>query len=178
MKKLAFLDDKKFILITLILAVLLYVDFAYLIKSQFKGIKKNAKKIERLNKEIETLSRDLARAKQEKPKAEQAIKAKEFIPPDSLPYLLQTISSIANKNNVKISEIKPSKIEASAQFKDISAQTISLSLFCDYHNLGRFINDLENQKEFISVEEMIIVPDGGNFMLQKANLVLRTYVKK
>ena len=55
---------------------------------------------------------------------------------------------------------------------------INLDLICDYHNLGKFINALENSKVFMEVQELKISTKLQDYIKQKINLAIRTYVAK
>ena len=53
-----------------------------------------------------------------------------------------------------------------------------MDLSAGYHQLGKFINELENAQVFVIVQELKIEPQPGNYLKQKAALTLKTYVKK
>jgi len=183
-------DKKKIILIAAGVLLMLYIDFAFIMKSQFRYIKGVTPKIVQLKTDIDNLSKDLARmqglqGRQAKMKQERGPRGKKIISQDEIPLLLQFISNIANKYNIRIMQIRPSKDVAKT--KEDKAQSASLKfgpvsitlvLSCDYHRLGQFINDLENAEYLFSVEEIRISPGSADYLNQNVNLVLRTYVKK
>jgi Tfp pilus assembly protein PilO len=182
------LDKKKIILLVLTSLIIVYIDSSLIMKMQRKGIKKVQEKVVKIKQEIETLNRDLAamhdlESKPAEIKNEAVLKAKKIITEEGIPLLLQDISGIANKRNVKIMQIN--------QFKDPKAKdevffgkeklktvAITLDLMCDYHNFGGFINDLDNVEQFMSIQEMKVVPSSNDYFQQRANLVLKIYVKK
>lgn len=168
------LDNKKVALIMLSCLIIIYIDFAILFKLQLKGIKTVSPKVAKLKTDIHQLSKGLAnlKIKQVEIKKGQP-RVKKIVLEREIPSLLERISVMANKNNVRIIKILPSK-----DTKSTSYILIGLDLTCDYHNLGSFLNDLENSQDFIAVEEIKIRSDMSNYFQQNVNLMLRIYVKK
>ncbi|MDI6605882.1 MAG: hypothetical protein QME65_01900, partial [Candidatus Omnitrophota bacterium] len=89
------------------------------------------------------------------------------------------------KNNaVELIQMKPSRQNSPAA-KDKVAKTekftpilIKLDILCGYHELGHFINDLENNPVFMAVEDLKITPQQKDYFKQKVELALKTYVEK
>ena len=191
------LDNKKIFMIMLVSFVIICIDFTTLFKLQLRSIKKRGPEIIKLKEEINVLTKDLARledTKNKQPQAKDGRQNKKIISEDEIPLLLQEISGIANKNNVKISKISPSsapsskaasppkeskaKEGAASGQQKFTPRLITLDLSCDYHHLGQFINDLENSKILIAVEGIKIINVAGNYLQQRINLVLKAYVNK
>lgn len=182
------LDTKKIFLIALIALFILYMDFSFIFKPQIRGIGIIGPKIIKLDKDISVLNKDLAalqdlqRSGLEVKKQEESSKSKKIIYEEKMPSLLQDLSDMANNNSIKIMQIKPSKDtklkeEVIAGVK-ILPIIITLELSCGYHSLGAFINALENSAQYMAVQEMKITSDPNDYLYQKVNLVLKTYVKK
>ena len=172
------LDKKKVGLIILICVIIIYVDFAFLIKLQLRNTTAVGAKIIKLKNDIEVLNKDLVTMQQSSKKQEVAIKLKKIISEEQIPSLFQSISNIANRNNVKIMEIKPSKGAKSSVSGGFTPMLVTLDLSCGYHGLGKFINDLENAEVFIEVENLKILPQSQDYFKHGVNLVLKTYVGK
>lgn len=168
------LDNKRVALIILSCLIIIYIDFATLFKLQLKGIRIVSPKVARLKIDINQLTKDLdnLKIKQLEIKKGQP-RIKKIVLEREIPSLLERISVMANKNNIRIIKILPSK-----DTKSTSYILIGLDLTCAYHNLGRFLNDLEEAQDFIVVEEIKIRSDTGNYFQQNVNLTLRIYVKK
>lgn len=173
------LDNKKIILIVLISAIVFYIDINFIFKAQLKGASKSNSEIARVNKELQSFAAEAKKIKDfESAKgvsSRQALKEKKIIPESQFASLLQEISKIANSNEVRILQIKPLHQASSGKLNPI---LISLELSCGYHNLGRFINGVENLDAFVRVQEIKIEPQEDNYLNQKVSLVLVTYVKK
>jgi len=179
------LDNKKIFLIIFIFLIVIYLDFTFVIKIQLGDLRTQEPKIIKLKKDLDALQSGLAKMQDLKNKQRQTSqkllsKAKKIISGEQIPGVLQDISSTANKNNVNIVQIKPIKESKAlaSQTGKFSTLLIALDLFCDYHSLGKFINDLENAPIFMAVENMKITSQPADYLRQKVNLVLRTYVSK
>lgn len=175
------LDNKKITLIIIITVMFLYLDFNYLLKAQMSGTKKSAEGIVKLKNDFKAL--DLGLKSMQGIKSEQKNllqkKAKKIISDFQLASLLQDISKIGNANNIRILQIKPSRdTQKAAAALKFSPVTINLDLICGYHDLGKFINNLENNQAFISIESFKIEARSEEALKQRVSLTLKTYVKK
>lgn len=183
------MDKKKIALVALACVVVLYLDFNFILQAQLGGAKRAEPQIAKLKKDLGDLAKDLARMEDLKKKQavveQTGAQGKKAISEEQIAEALQQISLLANKSNVKIAQIKPLK-EPPGTKQDKSAPpvgglkplSISLDLTCGYHHLGQFINDLENAEIFIAVQEMKITAQPKDYLQQKVNLVLKTYVKR
>lgn len=177
------LDNKKIFLIMLALLILIYLDYNLFLKKQFTAIMD-------IQRQAGNLKIDLGKAEGPQNGSFKTggvpLKIKKIILPEETVSLLETISALANKNGIRITQMKPVKDSQAKQKEDkISSSTekfnsllINLDLVCDYHRLGCFINDLENTEFFITVENMKINPQPADYFKQKVTLVLKTYVGK
>jgi Tfp pilus assembly protein PilO len=181
------MDKKKTILIILSLIIFVYFDFNFILKAQLKGINSLKPKVLNLKREIDSLNRDLAKMQelklnQTKEKENLKFQSKKIITEEQLPSLLEEISLIANKNNVKIMQIVHAK-EVKKEEKVPSGQnylllSVTLDLLCGYHNLGGFINELENAPQLLSIGDLKIANEANDYLNQKVNLVLKVYIRK
>jgi len=180
------LDNKKILVILLLSVMSLSVDYNFFIRAQLEGVKSLDQKIKRLKEDTVKVNRDAALLKKKQAETAQGVilKVKKMISKGEIPLLLQEMNSIANKNNVRITQIKPSAevvTKDQKQAKDSGNFTsilITLDVSCDYHGLGKFLNNLENADYFFAVQEMRITEDPNNYFYQNANLVLKSYVRK
>jgi len=186
------LDNKKIYLLMLASLVIIYLDFAFLTNLQLKAIKNLTPKITKLKADIDAISKNMGgmeNLKNSQIQARQKLlaKTKKIIPEEEIAWILQYVSELANKNNVKIEQMKPVKEPQAKQEKapkavpiesKLSPLLIILDISCDYHDLGSFINSLENAQAFFAVQNARIASEQDNYLKQKVNLTLRTYVKK
>lgn len=135
-----------------------------------------------MNTEIARFDQEYA--KSQKTKTGKIAVTKEIINEAELPLLLQDITDMANKNNVKILQLNPANKEAAAPGKKgataagINYSLITLELTCDYHSLSAFIGEIENAQKFMAVEELRINPQSDSIFQQDVTLIIKTYVKK
>ncbi len=193
------LDNKTIGLLILVAIIVVYVDWSFILQTQFRETGGLNTKIKSKKTDLERLRKDLADMDDLKRKAESAsagssFKAKEIVSAQDLPLLLKEIADLANKNQVKLMQIKPAwefkDTKPANTSKDAKSSNnlskdhglimglISLDIFCDYHHLGGFINDLENYRTFLAVEEIKITSSANNFLKQDVKLILKTNVKK
>ena len=181
------LDQQKKILIVIICALIVYVDFNFILKAQIAANASLNPKLSGLKSQLASINRDLEKmrltqGKQAPVTTKVATKSSQIIPEGQISGLLQDISSQANKFDINIVQIRP--IRESSNNKPVSGQdkfmplSVQLDLICDYHNLGKFINALENSLVFMGVQELKISTQLPDYLKQRVSLMLKTYVTK
>lgn len=181
------LDKQKKILILIFFVLFVYLDFNYILKAQRAGLSRLGLKIAKLNTDLVNLNQGLEnmRLAKSNPAAltqKKAIRSPKILAEGRISEILQEISSAANKFDIRIAQIRPSRQgqkEKSAISQDkVTLLLINLDLVSDYHNLGRFIQSLENSPIFMGVQELKISTQLPDYMKQKVTLVVKTYVTK
>ncbi|MFC1805072.1 type 4a pilus biogenesis protein PilO [Candidatus Omnitrophota bacterium] len=181
--KLEQLQKEKLILVVVVCLVVAYLDSAFLISMQSRGVSRARQRIVELKEEMQTLKRDLAMMQQagSSKGPVKHVKPQRVILDQEVPSLLQDISRIAKKNAVRIMQIKPEKSkgkqDAPAQPGGISPLSIKLELLAGFHEFGSFIANLEGGEIYLAVDEISMFTDARNSIKRKVNLVLKTYVK-
>lgn len=181
------LDKQKKTLIAIFLVLIAYVDITYILKAQIAASNTLNPKIIRLENDLKHLNRGLenmriAKGKQGLVAAKPVFKPSKILSEGQIPVLLQDISDEANRLGIKIEQIRPSREAQTAKSAlpgdKFTPFLINLDLICDYHNLGKFINGLENSDVFMGVQEFKISTRLPDYLKQKAVLVIKTYVVK
>ncbi|MDD5245801.1 MAG: type 4a pilus biogenesis protein PilO [Candidatus Omnitrophica bacterium] len=175
------LDKQKIMLVLVIFATLVYLDLAYLLGMQFNMIKQTGKKTVTIKGEIANLKREMVRIQQLKiTQQTQAVKErKKLISQEEIVPLLSEISSLANKNNVKIIQMRPAMDTSGKQtVGSFFPVSISLELTSNYHSLGGFLDKLEQLDKFIAVESLSISRQGNDYFNERINVGLKTYVRQ
>jgi len=96
-----------------------------------------------------------------------------------LPGLLEQISELAEKAEVEILEISPRKTQAEESSSEIYEELpILMTATSGYHELGAFINQLENSERIFTVKEIHIRTNPSNSKRHHVNLVLSTFVRE
>ncbi len=131
------------------------------LEDDWANIEAFEKKVLRLNKKIDYYEKKLPNEKE-------------------IPAILEYLSDAARKMNVRITEIQPLE-----QDKDAASLAslyykvpILLKAECGYHQLGRFLNELENTDRFIKISDLKIVANPLRADIHDVQLIVVTYVMK
>jgi len=87
---------------------------------------------------------------------------------------LELISKIARDRNVKIIAIEPQKVIEDPNPFYVKVPVL-IDAYCGYHDLGKFINDLEFSDKLMKVESIKISNDDSNPGTQQIFLVVHTF---
>jgi len=181
------LDKQKKILIVIFCVLIAYVDLNFILKAQLAGLNSLGPKILRIERDLANLNRDLQsmsaqKNNQTKDLQKTIIKSSRIISESQISGLLLDISKEANRFDIQISQIRPSREVKTTKPTVVTDKfipyLINLDLVCDYHNLGKLINVLENSAVFIAVQELKVSTQLPDYMKQKVSLILKTYVTK
>lgn len=181
------MDKKKIILIAVGIMFFLYVDYEFILRSRINSINSAKIKIANYEKQINKLARDLAdmEALKEKQLAEnkKAQNLKVFIKKEELSHFMEKISLVAGKNSVRIMQMQHSLDTKDAQDPMLAGQKVSvfaitLDILGQYHNIGMFLNSLENENTITEISNLRILPESINADLEKAKLILKVYVQE
>jgi Tfp pilus assembly protein PilO len=182
------LDKKKLLLVAIVALIIVFLDISFVLKMQLSGLRAAGPKIAKLRKDISALDKDLENMQALKKKQEEDSRAgisaaKKLLSAGQITTLLQYLSELAQKDGIRISQIKHAADTVDPKAKktvtgpeNLIGFTIGLDLICDYHTFGKFINQLENGQYFLSVQELRILPLEA--LKQKIYVGLRTYVRK
>jgi type IV pilus assembly protein PilO len=135
----------------------------------------------RLTRNVQNTAKDAANIDNLKKKLED-LKAKADFYAQKLPHekeipsLLENLSKVAKDSQVKIIEIQP-------QGKDIQSRKgmylevpVAIKARCGYHQLGRFINELERGPRFIRISDIEIKENPHDSRTHKVRLLLSMFV--
>lgn len=183
------LDKKKLLIAGILVFAMLYFDLTVFLKMQVGSIRQLNPKIVKLKSGLVIFQNDLQRMQEIKnknaqPANKETKKNKKAISEDQIPALLEKISNLANKNSVLVAQIKPSreaakvKQDKNAPPEKLSILLISMDLSAGYHNLGRFIGDLENDEVLMGLQSLKINPKKEDYLQQSVNLLIKAYVRK
>ena len=175
-------NRQQFLLLGIAIAIVLF-DFIFLLKPQFSNLAKLNSKRSQLKKDFylaRTQIAQLGKLREQYASLEGSIASgqKWFILEAEIPSMLENISSMANDNQVKIMQIKPmyKKQEPDKQAEGYYPLTVYIIAQGGYHQLGRFINKLENNHIFIKLNELDIVPDQRNYLTHNIKLILEIFL--
>jgi len=180
--------NKDIVLILVLVVIFFITDYNLILNNQFKLLTHLNSKVKDY-KSKSLLAKDFTqkvdsfntRRLSLKSKSEQL--AKEIVSENDVSLLIEDISNIANKEFVKISQIQPqienkSPKKLSTQEFKFSLLNINIDAVAGYHQVGKFLNKLENSNSFISVKELSISQEANSNLRHNIRLVLSTFIKK
>jgi Tfp pilus assembly protein PilO len=173
------------ILAVLIILIVLYLDIALILGVQRRALGAINPKIAQLKVKLKELNLDSLRMQTQMAgiKREQI---KEMASPGQMAFIIEEISRMANQHEVEIFQIKPNlKSQAATavskhppQRDNYSPALIDLEVVAGYHQLGKFLAELENYSVFLEVEELDIARSEKDPFKHSVRLELKTYVAK
>ncbi|MFH1045462.1 MAG: type 4a pilus biogenesis protein PilO [Candidatus Omnitrophota bacterium] len=168
--------------ILIVFLVLSYMLVLFLPKA--KAIVRNASQAAKVKVEIVKLEKDWAGSSAIEQRINQLNEKIDFYEKElpgekEVPAVLRYLSESARKLNVKITEIKPADQneipgeESSAIYFSVP---ILLKAECGYHQLGRFISDLESADRFMKISDIKIMQNSTDPVSHYVRLTVVTYV--
>lgn len=190
-------EEQKIFIVIILAAIILSVVFYNLsFKPRLKKLRSLAPQVSKLNKDLRMLKKDLANIENLKRQLHEARQktesdVKRFLTGNDLTPLMEEFSRLAKTNRVKIVNISPVKTKDSSSStakttKPTAAQSqgtgvtltempVSINVKGGYHNIGKFINALENSKLFIKVIDIDINTDYDDPLNHNASLLVSAY---
>ena len=146
----------------------------------------------KINSEIGVMQKDLAQGKTdiqrraqyeeqlEELKAKKKMMANMILSEEEIPLIMENISHLARKNNIRINQIMPLKDTLQKVLDTEDGTYLSLPILVNsrggYHDLGRFINDIENDKIFMSILAFDIAGSGDDPKNHSARITIKAFV--
>ncbi len=131
-----------------------------LVDRRFKMLEHRTERLKELRAEIESYAKGLPGEKE-------------------VPEFLEELSAIAKTADVSILSITPAPIRSIKEGKSVSYYSempISITAKSGYHQLGSFVNDLEEGKRFITIDTLRIKGDSRDPRKHNVRIKMITYV--
>jgi len=173
-----------YIVFAAIIVVILALDYFLVMRPQLGTLSK-------MNPEIKTLSDNLKKTKDDIGKITeyktqvQDLKGKvdqlrlRVRTKQEVPFIIEKISRIAHKNDLKIDQIMPNTADESVLLDHLERTYFDLPILIEarstYHDFGRFINALESDDTFFKVDEFTVAAMAGS-RLNTVKMTLKTIV--
>ncbi len=180
-KVIAKINEKNpYYLIAGFLVLLLIVDYLVVMQFQLRTLSTLSPKIKGLSDELSVTENNIQRLPQYKKEIERLSSSLERInkkvrTKEEIPMILENISVIANRNGVKIEQIMPDTTTTDPILQNDSGAYYSIPIVVEaksgYHELGRFLSDLEREGALLSIPDFTI---GHNKSEPRANIVKMT----
>ncbi len=179
------LKNRKLVIYGIITLCLLIANYALFLKPTMASLAKTTPKLRRLQRELTTRQNAVANIPRYKAQIEEmreklSSQKKRLSTKQEISSLLKRLSEIAKDSGVKILSIKPHPVIAGQQ-RDTGSGTyqkypISIKAVCGYHQLGIFLNKLENADTFMRVSDIKITADNKDFAQHLVYILVNTYI--
>ncbi len=157
-----------YMILTGIIIVIVVFDIFTLMRFQLKLVNSLNAKSSQLSKDIIDLTTNKQRLAQFKSQLEIARHRRESFDlmvhrKDKVPMVLKKISSIANEQGVNVIQLMPQKLSAAPLIKNEDgayySMDISVRLRAGYHQFGKFLNRMEQDRLFWQIDELSLEAD-------------------
>lgn len=169
--------------VLVVLALVAYIK--WLVAPPFRDIRDLQVKISEKKRSLSTIEKAIPRLPEMEAKIahlrQRANTLKGQLPGRSeLPTLLERLSEVAEKSDVKIIEISPSTtIQVGRGVPDVYEELpIAITAKSGYHELGSFINQLENSDRIFLVKDIQIQSDRNDQKRHHVRLMVGTFVRQ
>ena len=172
--------------IVILLAVMVYLKYflgpafgkAHALGTEAAQIRRNLATTRGALAKLSQLEADTARLRESA--KELAVR---FPSESELPELLEHLSRVAEKSEVEIIEISPAHVIQKEAKKEPSVSLyeelpIALTARSGYHELGSFINQLENSERIFMVKNIEIKADPSDRKRHHVELMVGTFVRE
>lgn len=152
-------EKKYFIKPLAIIALIVILDLALVLRSQLVFLGRTITKVNALRKDINKAKKDAAGGsllqQSNRLRSDMLAQEKRIVLEEELSLFLSQVAKLAKDSNVKLRQIKPAKLPKEDS-KDNEGRLyfrlpIDLELICGYHPLGIFIDKLERAEKYIKV---------------------------
>jgi len=168
--------------VVLVVAVLYLV---FLVIPKFNSLSQVSRTVTDLNNNISLVNNRMKKLDEmttrlDKLRGEQAIYASQLPAEKEIPAFLEELAAMAKKYDVKIISVTPQESSSgSTKGKEKQyyyAMPVFISAQSGYHQLGQFVNDLEQGERFITIEDLKMQNNNDSPRKHSVNMVLKTYV--
>ncbi|MFH1360300.1 MAG: type 4a pilus biogenesis protein PilO [Candidatus Omnitrophota bacterium] len=139
--------------------------------------KKNHKKALFDIKNVDQYKKDLEGAKEKMGEVGTRILSKEEIP-----KILDNISRLAMESNILINQIMPLKDSQKKVLQNDEGEYYSISILISvrggYHELGHFINRVETDEIFMTINDFDVVANSNDSMRHSVKLTINAFILK
>ena len=144
-----------------------------------RGVAAINPKIVKLRNDMKELNLSLSRM-QSKDTIVADTQVRRIATPDQMSWIIEEISRLANQQGVRIFQVKPLRVRSPAADSQVTylSNLIGLEISAGYHQLGRFLAELENHSILLEIAELEIKRGDKDSFEHKISLKLKTYVSE
>ena len=177
--------NRNWILGGILLAIFLGDYFLLMQPLQLRNLMKINSEIGVMSKDFMQGKTDIQRKDQYQAQLKELKEEKEMIgnrilSEEEIPLIMENISHLARKNDVRINQIMPLKEALKEVLDTEEGKYLSLPILVNsraaYHDLGRFVNDIENDKIFMSILAFDIAASGDDPKNHSVRITIKAFV--
>jgi len=179
------LKNQKLIVYGIITLCLLMANYTLFLKPTMASLSKAMPKLRQLQRKLVVDQNLIAgipgyKARIEAMRKSLSQQKKKLSTKQEISSLLKGLSEIAKDSDVKIVSIKPHAAVAGKRQSTASGAyqkyPISIKAVCGYHQLGTFLNKLENADIFMRVSDINITADPNDLTQHLIYVLVNTYI--
>ncbi len=180
------LDEKnRYYIIGGVVVLTFLIDYFCIMSPQMKTLRTLNPKLTALQTEVATAKSDISQINQYRQDVakfkEQLEKAsRRIINKEEVNWVIESISRMASEEKVKIDQIMPIKGSETVLLKTKEEKYYSLPIMVNaragYHDLGRFLNRIENGDVFLSVNDFSFVSSGDDTLRHVIKVTFRVII--
>lgn len=187
------LDKQKINNILIVVGLVVLLDVFFILKPQFNKITKEylpkkreiIQELKAFKEGVKTSPGVAVKLQQLETNVEESLS--QLTSEQDIPGFLSWISSVARDNKVRLMEIKPLKeLKIKRKAKDAAGSLkdryyllpVQLNLESGYHQLGSFLNQLEQGRYFIRLADLMVKANSKSTITHDINLKLETFILK
>ena len=176
-------EKNPYYLLLLLLSAILLGLYFFPIQYQFASLQTLIPKVRDLGQDLQNSQNNIQRlAQYEKElaglKAKYARINKKIKMKEELPMLLETISRIASKNNVRIEQVMPQTTVQEPVLDNADGKYFLVPIMIEarsgYHDFGRFLNQLEQEGIFSDLADLTMAADVADTNHHLTRLTLKS----
>ena len=172
------------VLFILVIAIILAAYFYFFLKPEIgalrkvlpkvAGLNKNIKEADKLIDNIDSFKTKIADLKEKVGQYETRLPTKKEIS-----SILNHLSALASQEDIKITgikELKTIKGEMQEGEQAYSGVPIEIDMKSGYHQLGKFINEIENSDRLMKIDDLEIKSSSENLTEHDVKLIINSFV--
>ncbi len=178
-------EKKRNIAIGVAAFLILAIDFLLIMRPQISRLMFLNQEVSKRKTDFKAANDDIAKVAQYRSDVHQwaekissmneKIKSREEVP-----LILERISLMANQQGVKINQIMPNQDGQKAILKNSEVQYYLLPIFVEayagYHDLGRFLNQLESDEMYLRLDNFTLSANGGDIYHHQMQMTIQAII--
>ena len=178
-------EKNRYYIIAGVLAVILAVDYFAVMMPQIRTMIALTPKIQTLSKDLKQAKNDIAHKAQYESdvvrlRAKMMAVDSSILSREEIPKILDNIAFLASKTKVKITQVMPIKESQELVLSTDDGKYYSIPILLNarggYHDLGRFINRIEQDRIFMTITDVDIVAASDDPVRHSTTMKIKAFI--